>query len=205
MNRQVAILERALSYKKKDAHAKIDINKLLESNKFRNSESSSISITGSDDSHHNHRGHSNHHSHKEFKEQTVDKDEIILGLRAPTQVCKADRKYCLIYPNDKYKSIYWDTIVSIILLITCFLTPLNLAFAEELDQIGWFIILNYSIDSLFLIDIIINFMTAYQSDNHEVVDDRCKIIKNYFTGWFIIDFLAIFPTEILVETFGSNS
>lgn len=84
----------------------------------------------------------------------------MLGLRAPTQIMKEGRKMCLIYPNDKYKQIYWDTLVSIILLITCYLTPLNLAFSDELDHITWYQALNYVIDGLFFIDILINFNTA---------------------------------------------
>ena len=79
------------------------------------------------------------------------------------------------------------------------MTPLNLAFSEELDLIGWYLLMNYTIDVLFLVDIIINFMTVYHKDNHELVDNRCDIIKNYLTSWFLIDFLAIFPTEMLVN------
>ena len=63
--------------------------------------------------------------------------------------------------RNKFKCIYWDTLVSTILLITCFLTPLNLAFTEELDLIGWYVIMNFIIDILFFLDIIVNFMTAF--------------------------------------------
>ena len=89
--------------------------------------------------------------------------------------------------------------MSTILLITCFLTPLNLAFSEELDPIAWYVIMNYIIDSLFLVDIFINFNTAFHRDNHEIVEDRREIVKNYLTGWFVIDFLAILPTEIILN------
>ena len=84
-------------------------------------------------------------------------------------------------------------------MITCFLTPLNLAFSEELDLIEWYFILNNVIDVLFFVDIIINFNTAFPRDDHELVEDRCEIIKRYLTGWFTIDFLAIFPTEIILN------
>jgi len=88
----------------------------------------------------------------------------MLGLRAPAQVCKEDRKFCIIYPNDKYKVMYWDVIISIILLITCFLTPLNMAFSDELDNVMWYTIMNNVIDFIFLLDIFVNFMTAIQRD-----------------------------------------
>ena len=119
-------------------------------------------------------------------------------------MCQEDRKYCLIYPNDKFKSLYWDTMMSTILLITCFLTPLNLAFTEELDMIRWYVSVNFFIDFLFFLDIIVNFMTAFHRDNHELIDDRCEIVKNYLTTWFFIDLLAIFPTEIMVNLMNRN-
>lgn len=55
----------------------------------------------------------------------------------------------------------WDLLISVILLVTCFITPFNLAFSEEVDKVKLYVAFNYSIDFLFLIDIIINFNTAY--------------------------------------------
>lgn len=207
MDQQVALLERALSLEKKGGNAEIDLNKLLENHDltlFDQDSSGSESLDSQNNSSFMNTKKKKH-KHKEFEDQNKDKDQIILGLRAPTQVCKEDRKLCLIYPNDKYKSLYWDTVVSVILLITCFLTPLNLAFSEELDLIGWYVIMNYIIDFLFLIDIFVNFMTAFHRDNHELVEHRWEIIKNYLTGWFIIDFLAIFPTEVFINLSNSNT
>lgn len=105
----------------------------------------------------------------------------------------------MIYPDDKLKAMYWDVLVSIILLMTCFLTPLNLAFSDELDSIQWYYIMNMTIDFLFLIDIFVNFNTAFQRENNIMCDTRCDVVKNYATGWFIIDLLAIFPFEIIVK------
>jgi hypothetical protein len=93
----------------------------------------------------------------------------------------------------------WDLMISVILLLTCFVTPFNLAFGEEVDAVVWYVVFNYSIDFLFLIDIIINFNTAYQSELYETIDDREKIAMNYIKGWFFIDLLAIIPFEVLLQ------
>ena len=57
--------------------------------------------------------------------------------------------------------MFWDIIMSLLLLMTCVLTPFTLAFSDELESVQWYSILNYTIDSFFLVDIFVNFNTAY--------------------------------------------
>lgn len=135
--------------------------------------------------------------HKEFEDKATNKELTMLGLRAPTQLIK-DPKSCMIYPDTKFKSLFWDTMISMVLLITCFVTPFHLAFADDLDQIQWLAIVNYTIDALFLVDIFINFNTAYKDEINNIVDDRKTVAKTYLTGWFIIDFLSIFPLDLII-------
>ena len=45
----------------------------------------------------------------------------------------------------------------------------------------------FSVDIMFIIDILINFRTTYVSENDEVVSQPSKIAVHYFRGWFIID------------------
>ena len=98
----------------------------------------------------------------------------------------------MIYPNNEYKA-NWDTLITLVLIFTCMITPYRIAFIDE-DSNLW-VGLNYSIDGLFLIDMILCFLTAYYTDEFELIEDRVEIAKNYLTGWFLIDFLAIFPFE----------
>jgi|TARA_B110000285_G_C15065596_1_gene584928 hypothetical protein len=50
---------------------------------------------------------------------------------------------------------------------------------------------------MFLIDIFINFNTAYQDEDFETIDDRGKIAKSYLGGWFLLDTLSIVPFDLL--------
>ena len=99
-----------------------------------------------------------------------DQNLILLGLRAPK--ISINRRSCLFYPTDTIKVMVWDLLISVILLLTCFVTPFNLAFTEEVDKVVWYVTVNYAIDFLFLIDIFINFNTAYQNELYETIDDR---------------------------------
>lgn len=102
----------------------------------------------------------------------------------------------MIYQEDYFK-YFWDLFSSILLLITCVLTPFNLAFEEDVADIFWYTTLNYSIDFLFLIDIIIIFNTTLKTEFDEV-PDRWEIFKEYTRSWFLIDLLSIMPFDILI-------
>lgn len=40
------------------------------------------------------------------------------------------------------------------------------------------------------------------NDDFEIIDDRALIVKQYLTGWFSIDVIAIFPFEWIVNSNG---
>lgn len=90
-----------------------------------------------------------------------------------------------------------------ILVFTCVMTPYNIAFHPDRTNVTW-VAINSIIDILFLMDILVIFNTAYIDEDGEftVVQDYGKIAKRYLTSWFIIDFLAIIPIDILFG--GSN-
>ena len=70
-----------------------------------------------------------------------------------------------------------------------------------------------TIDIFFLVDICINFRTAYYvsasavstsgtNDNElRLVTSGCSIFRRYFFGWFIIDFLGSLPLDLLMAIF----
>ena len=57
---------------------------------------------------------------------------ILLGILTPNDV--QEKKKFMLYPDDSFY-IYWDMYVSVILLISCMITPLNFAFQDELESI----------------------------------------------------------------------
>ena len=75
------------------------------------------------------------------------------------------------------------------------MTPLSIAFndIENVDPQSQ--VIDYIIDSLFLIDIFVIFNTAYYNDDSEIIDDRKEIASAYARWWFMIDLLAIIPFD----------
>ena len=111
---------------------------------------------------------------------------------------------CLIYPEDSIKEVFWDTVLSLVLLMTCLLTPFTLAFSDELAEIAWYVQLNYIIDIFFALDIFVNFNTAYYRDDYGIETSHKKIAINYISGWFFIDFTSIIPLDLFISEPGKH-
>lgn len=96
-----------------------------------------------------------------------------------------------INPNATYKLI-WDAIVSIIVIYSIIMVPLQLSFSVAIE--GGFHVVDWIIDVLFMIDIIVNFFTAY-NDNRGTVYNNCMIVKHYLKTWFVIDLVSTIPFD----------
>ena len=96
----------------------------------------------------------------------------------------------------------WDAFISIILVVTCILTPINIAFSyDEENQPSD--IPDHIIDFLFLIDIIICFNSEVIVD-HEIVNSRKEISCIYLKGWFTIDVVSIIPFDEIMKGLGKS-
>ena len=114
---------------------------------------------------------------------------------------QSNRKTCMIYPEDSWKH-NWDTLMTLVLLFSCFVTPWRLAFSTGEDQ-NWsttFIV----IDLLFLIDMLLTFVSATYDENSQLEEDRGQIACQYLQSWFLIDALAIFPFQVLLNAEASG-
>ena len=85
------------------------------------------------------------------------------------ELAKRSYDYFLILPDDSFKAA-WDTIITLLIFFVCVAAPWRLAFTEE-DDLPW-IIIGIVVDSFFLVDLIINFFTAYHDEEFNLVDDR---------------------------------
>ena len=104
------------------------------------------------------------------------------------------RKSCMFYPEDNFKS-NWDLAISIILIFTCLVFPVRIAFVEEDDSL-WKAI-NLTIDTLFFMDIIATFNNAYYDEDYQIVTNRKLIASKYLRSWFVIDLFAVVPFDML--------
>ncbi|XP_062389437.1 potassium/sodium hyperpolarization-activated cyclic nucleotide-gated channel 1-like isoform X2 [Sardina pilchardus] len=79
--------------------------------------------------------------------------------------------------------------------------PLEIAYSEEAAGVArtFWKVFNVFSDSLFLLDVILNFRMGILSDSDEIAIIDVKIIaKDYLRTWFIPDALASFPVDFII-------
>ena len=79
--------------------------------------------------------------------------------------------------------------------------PYKTAFVEDTPTLQANIELG--IDMLFIIDLIVNFISAYEDSEKNIEFRFRKIAFKYITGWFILDMVSCIPFQFL--DFGSSS
>lgn len=75
--------------------------------------------------------------------------------------------------------------------------PVGITFFTEQTTTPW-IIFNVASDTVFLLDLIMNFRTGtVNEDSSEIILDP-KIIKmNYLKSWFVVDFISSIPVDYI--------
>ena len=104
------------------------------------------------------------------------------------------RKWYLVYPETLLSNI-WISISLLLFVYVAIYLPYSLSFINNpiADIVEYY--LNY----LFYIDIFLSFFNCY-NEGERVIDDWGKIIGNYLTGWFAIDFISSFPFSYVLSS-----
>ena len=88
-------------------------------------------------------------------------------------------------------------------------TPLTIAFdrAAELSEGDALSAIDRTVDGIFVLDIIIGFLSSYiDVANGDEIFDPKMIAKNYMLkGTFFVDFVSTFPFTEVGELFGAQS
>ena len=96
----------------------------------------------------------------------------------------------VLLPENWFK-MFWNFVIMFLLLYTATFVPYRTAFidddSEGLANFEWLV------DALFIFDLIINFVSAYE-DRDKNIEVRIKFIAlNYIRGWFLLDVAACIP------------
>lgn len=101
--------------------------------------------------------------------------------------------------NDPHKT-KWDLFVMVLATFNVFVIPLDVGFAPESFQEFWFKFLNFVVDGLFFVDILVSFRTTYINERTGAEVRDVKLISHYYLrGQFTIDLLATVPFDTLGE------
>jgi len=96
----------------------------------------------------------------------------------------------------------WDLTIIFMILYTAIVVPLRLSWTLP-ETVGvW--TLDRLLDLVFMIDILINFNTAFERGT-ELVLDRRSILIHYLKTWFALDFIASFPFDFFISLLNGGS
>ena len=117
------------------------------------------------------------------KSNSIDEDPHIL---------KKDRY--IIHPDCQFKEI-WDFLIFILLLYILIFNPILLAFESILNST--FCGINYFIDFVYFVDLVINFFVGFYDFEEELILTHKIIILHYLKTSFIADLISAIPIELI--------
>ena len=100
----------------------------------------------------------------------------------------------IINPESPYKRT-WDTLVFLITIYFAIEIPLRITFAIESNFA--ITVVYRTIQFLYFIDLCLNFFTGIRQGNGYITDKKL-IAQTYLKSWFVFDFLAFFPFDIIL-------
>ncbi|GAB6019970.1 hypothetical protein CHUAL_001497 [Chamberlinius hualienensis] len=110
----------------------------------------------------------------------------------------------IIHPCSNFR-FYWDLCMLLLLVANLIILPVAISFFNDDLSTRW-IAFNCLSDTIFLIDIIVNFRTGImQQDNSEqVILDPKLIAKQYLKTWFFLDLISSIPLDYIFLIFNQD-
>lgn len=114
---------------------------------------------------------------------------------------------CVLLPNNRF-SLIWNMIMILLMFYVLIFVTFDVAFTKQNInfQEGYLAALkentkmqlDVAVDILFTIDILVNFISAYE-DNFtcKLETSLCAIGKNYIMSWFLLDVLCVIPFDLI--------
>ena len=82
---------------------------------------------------------------------------------------------------------------------SCIMSLYNSAFVASQNK--YVKIWDWTVEVFFYTDLLLNFLHSYRDpETLNAVENITLIVKNYLYGWFLIDFLACFPFQLLFKS-----
>ena len=101
-----------------------------------------------------------------------------------------------IFHPDSTGKAYWEIAGLFFIIYQSLFIPYRICFDASAE--GFLEYVEFIIDICFILDIFVNFNTGFYKKGM-LIFDRKDIVKNYVMTWFMIDVLASFPYNLLIN------
>ena len=113
----------------------------------------------------------------------------------------------VLMPDSTFKH-RWDVFIMMLLSWVAIVTPIQISYLSDfqrLDNVNewlFYFVIDRIIDFAFVIDMFISARTAWFNEHGDQTFDDIEAVKKYLKGYFLIDFLSIFPFQLLLSSPG---
>ncbi|ROL53510.1 Potassium/sodium hyperpolarization-activated cyclic nucleotide-gated channel 4 [Anabarilius grahami] len=102
----------------------------------------------------------------------------------------------IIHPYSDFR-FYWDLLMLLLMVGNLIILPVGITFFKDENTPPW-IIFNVVSDTLFLVDLVLNFRTGIvKEDSTEILLDPKAIRQRYLKSWFLVDFVSSIPVDYI--------
>jgi len=115
---------------------------------------------------------------------------------------RAHRDKWIIDPISCSSYKYWDLSLILALCVVVTITPYEVGFLDT--ELNWLFFLNRIIDLVFVVDMILQFFTAFQRPNSIWCYSIPEIRTRYLTSWFLPDLVTSLPYDAMPLLFPKN-
>nr|XP_019948198.1 PREDICTED: potassium/sodium hyperpolarization-activated cyclic nucleotide-gated channel 3-like [Paralichthys olivaceus] len=92
---------------------------------------------------------------------------------------------------------YWDLLMLVLMMGNLIVLPVGITFFRDENTPSW-IIFNVVSDTLFMVDLVLNFRTGIvKEDSTEILLDPRAIRQKYLKSWFLVDFVSSIPVDYI--------
>eukprot|EP00930_Biecheleria_cincta_P035403 TRINITY_DN2434_c0_g4_i1.p1 TRINITY_DN2434_c0_g4~~TRINITY_DN2434_c0_g4_i1.p1 ORF type:complete len:748 (-),score=144.23 TRINITY_DN2434_c0_g4_i1:36-2279(-) len=100
--------------------------------------------------------------------------------------------------HDSMFRMAWDIIIMVLLFIVFIYLPFTFGFGSEAsEEITWLDTSERIFDTIFLVDVLLNFRTTYIDDNEVIVTNGRKMACHYLRTWFSLDLASSVPWDTI--------
>eukprot|EP01029_Cantina_marsupialis_P008279 TRINITY_DN1966_c1_g2_i3.p1 TRINITY_DN1966_c1_g2~~TRINITY_DN1966_c1_g2_i3.p1 ORF type:complete len:1326 (+),score=370.72 TRINITY_DN1966_c1_g2_i3:205-4182(+) len=135
---------------------------------------------------------------KLFQEDDNDGGQGYMNL-APKELWK---RYKVVHPQATLKMV-WDLMLAVLIMYSLLVAPFFLGF--DIEQTGHWSIIEAVLEGIFIFDVIVNFFTAYQEIDRNLVFKKRQIALRYLKTWFVVDLLSSIPFTWIDLVFATSS
>uniref|UniRef100_A0A3B4XM79 Potassium/sodium hyperpolarization-activated cyclic nucleotide-gated channel 2-like n=1 Tax=Seriola lalandi dorsalis TaxID=1841481 RepID=A0A3B4XM79_SERLL len=102
----------------------------------------------------------------------------------------------IIHPYSDFR-FYWDLLMLLLMMGNLIILPVGITFFRDENTPSW-IIFNVVSDTLFMVDLVLNFRTGIvKEDSTEILLDPRAIRQKYLKSWFLVDFVSSIPVDYI--------